>query len=169
MFRRDMPLAVVVVGAFSALLLVYSPWAQWDGGWVFGPRFLVPVTPLLAIPAATFFTEHRSSTVIRAGTFIVLGISAAIAFESVQINFVDYHFAMWKSVPDVEHAMRWSWDWAPITRYWDFPVRDFIILPRLLAGMGGTALAVLAWSLVAAWIASAACLLTGFLRGRDRA
>jgi hypothetical protein len=32
------------------VLVVYSKWWAWHGGWCWGPRFLVPVVPLLLLP-----------------------------------------------------------------------------------------------------------------------
>lgn len=164
LYTRDKPLTVAVFGAFVALLLVYSPWAQWDGGWVFGPRFLVPVLPLLAIPATLFVVEGRHSPVIMVAAGVLVVLSIAIAAQSVEVNFLDYHYAMWRSVTDIDKAMRWSFEWSPLVRYWDFPVRDFILLPRLLRGEGGPALTAFGYALVALWFLATGGLLWGLLR-----
>lgn len=34
---------------FTTQLLIYSPWWAWEGGWVWGPRFLLSTLPLLSI------------------------------------------------------------------------------------------------------------------------
>jgi hypothetical protein len=81
-----------------------------------------------------------------------------LAVQSVQVNFIDYTYAAWKSTDDIEATVRWSWEWSPLLRYWDFPVKDFILLPRLLRGEGGAFLAAFAWTLVAGWVASVASL-----------
>jgi hypothetical protein len=160
--RRDPPLALFCGGSAVALLLLYAPWAQWDGGWVFGPRFLVPVLPLLAVPAALVAFRDRAWT---AAAALLAFASFALAQQSIQVNYIDFHYAAWRSVEDVESAVRWSWEWSPVARYWAFPVRDFLVMPRLAAGEGGAALAALAWTLVAGWAASAAVLVRRIARG----
>lgn len=53
---RNAPFGTTVAGAsFCAYLLLYGKWYMWHGGFAWGPRFLVPVLPLLAwlaVPAA---------------------------------------------------------------------------------------------------------------------
>jgi hypothetical protein len=152
--RRDRPLAVLIAGSALALWLVYSPWAQWDGGWVYGPRFLVPVLPLLAVAAAAWVAPRREQPWVRALAGALVFVALAFAVQSVQVNFIDYTYAAWKSTDDIEATVRWSWEWSPLLRYWDFPVKDFILLPRLLRGEGGAFLAAFAWTLLAGWVAS---------------
>ena len=43
------------------LLLLYSKMSEWRGGWGYGPRYMVPVLPLLGIPfvyTLEFLSEH---------------------------------------------------------------------------------------------------------------
>lgn len=163
--RRDPAFAVLCGGCFLSLWLIYSPWAQWDGGWVYGPRFLLPALPLLWISGAVFVSSHwHSNKSFRLVIITLLFVSFALAVQSVQINFIDYTYAAWRTSTDIEYAVRWSWEWAPIVRYWDFPYRDFILLGRLLKGEGGIALAAFAWSLSVAWILSAVSLARGLIR-----
>lgn len=53
LWRRDRALAVLAAGVPLAYLLFYARYAQWEGGYCFGPRYLVPAIPLLllALPA----------------------------------------------------------------------------------------------------------------------
>lgn len=163
-FRRDPPLAVLCGGCFLSLWLMYSPWAQWDGGWVYGPRFLLPGVPLLLVAGALYVAPRWHSKLVKSITIFLLFVSFALAVQSVQVNFVDYTYAAWRSSTDVEYAIRWSWEWAPIVRYWDFPYRDFILLGRLLKGEGGFVLFALALALTAAWVLSAILLMRGLVR-----
>jgi 4-amino-4-deoxy-L-arabinose transferase-like glycosyltransferase len=39
-------------GLFASHLLLYAQWGEWQGGGVWGPRFLLPVVPLLIVLAA---------------------------------------------------------------------------------------------------------------------
>lgn len=39
-----------VAGAVAVVLLLHAPWWAWHGDWYWGPRFLMPVVPLLMLP-----------------------------------------------------------------------------------------------------------------------
>ena len=166
LFRRDRATALYCGGAFAVLWLMYSLWTQWDGGWVYGPRFLVPAFPLLAVAAGVAAWEWWRRAWGKVVILCIGTASLAMAVQSVQVNFVDFHYALWQSTTDVASTIRWSWDWSPMLRYWDFPVRGFMIMPRLALGEGGAALAVLAWLVATGWLASLVALLRGLLRGR---
>jgi hypothetical protein len=55
-FRGD---AVLFLSLFLFGLIPYSAWSPWDGGYSFGPRFLVDVIPYLVIPIAFVLSEAR--------------------------------------------------------------------------------------------------------------
>jgi hypothetical protein len=55
-FRGD---AVLFLSLFLFGLIPYSAWSPWDGGYSFGPRFLVDVIPYLVIPIAFVLSEVR--------------------------------------------------------------------------------------------------------------
>ena len=44
--------AVLVLGMIAAVLLPHLKFPAWPGGWVWGPRYTVAITPLLLLPAA---------------------------------------------------------------------------------------------------------------------
>lgn len=52
LWRRQRALTVLLVGLFGTVLLVFSLWSSWEGGVVWGPRFLLPVVPLLVLALA---------------------------------------------------------------------------------------------------------------------
>jgi hypothetical protein len=165
--RQSRAAAVFAGGAFLALLLLYSRWFMWEGGWCFGPRFLVPVMPLLAVPAALAIHGAWQRPAAKRLFALVCFISAMLALQSVLVSFVDYSFAMHQLVEDSTAALRWSLEWAPLVAYWSFPLKEFLIAPRLLVGEGGATLAALMWCVVVLWAAAGAALLMA-LRGLPR-
>jgi hypothetical protein len=50
--RRHRLEASIIAAASIALVALYSMWWMWWGGYAWGPRFLVPLTPLLVLPLA---------------------------------------------------------------------------------------------------------------------
>jgi len=55
--RRHRAAAILVACLVGARLLFYASWWGWDGGDSWGPRFLVPVLPVLVLPLA--FVSRR--------------------------------------------------------------------------------------------------------------
>lgn len=47
---------VLVLGLFTTQVATYASWWAWEGGWVWGPRFLVPTQPLLMVGLLPWFT-----------------------------------------------------------------------------------------------------------------
>lgn len=49
LLRRDQATAVLSLGVVLVYPLLYAGWFMWWGGWSWGPRFLVPALPFLAL------------------------------------------------------------------------------------------------------------------------
>jgi hypothetical protein len=81
MFRRGLVReASAILAAFLAFVLVNAGFNGWSGGWNFGPRYLVPVIPLLGIPM--FFATHLWRPL-----WVLLGaVSIAIHFIATAVD-----------------------------------------------------------------------------------
>lgn len=133
--------------SLATLLALYSRWHLWEGGWCWGPRFLVPVIPLLALPIAAVVDDPPARDRVRAVKALV-ALSMVVAFSSHMVNFHDYH--QWakryyasheaelraEGVNHYYEKIRWSWRWSPLVRYWTFPVRETMLFPRALSYPG---------------------------------
>ncbi len=53
LIRRAAPEGILITAAVLAMVLYYSAWWAWYGGWCWGPRFLVPVVPLAMLGLGT--------------------------------------------------------------------------------------------------------------------
>ncbi len=163
-WRRNPRATVFAWGALATLLAVYCRWHGWDGGWCWGPRFLVPAVPLLVLLAAPLFEEPRR-WVRLAGT-VLLAASAVIAFSGTLVAYTDFDQALRHAggaVPYLEVA-RWSWAAYPPIAYWSFAPKVFYLVATLfqvaaawpLAALFGAGLALLlpvgrhAWRLAVA-------------------
>lgn len=49
LWQRDRKLVLMVAVLFAGYLALYGRWWAWDGGWAWGPRFLVPMIPFLLL------------------------------------------------------------------------------------------------------------------------
>jgi len=57
-WRRWRAEAALVLALSGAFLLFYARWWDWSGDWTWGPRFLLPLTPLLALPWGGLYLER---------------------------------------------------------------------------------------------------------------
>jgi hypothetical protein len=70
--------SILIIGTFAASLGVYSQWDIWYGGLCLGPRFLLPIVPLLLIPAV-------EALKIRAIVWRAFSFSILLASISIQL------------------------------------------------------------------------------------
>jgi len=75
LFRRDRGLAVVSAGAPIIYLLLYSGYTQWEGGYCFGPRYMLPATVLMLFSLVPWL---ESAAPIARRTFLSLVIVGAL-------------------------------------------------------------------------------------------
>lgn len=82
-WRRAPVGTAVAGGSFLAYLLLYGKWYMWHGGFAWGPRFLVPVLPLLAWVAVPAVARSR---------WLFVGLAAL----GVGVNLIG---ALWSFAP----------------------------------------------------------------------
>jgi hypothetical protein len=81
-YRRQLWLIVAIV---VYVFVIYSKWWAWHGGWCWGPRFLVPVIPLLVLPGLVVIPGKGRWLL---ATTIVLGaLGFVVQLSGVLINF----------------------------------------------------------------------------------
>ncbi len=167
LWRRQRALSAFLLAMFLIPLLFHATWWSWEGGWCWGPRFFIPVLPLLVLPAGYWIEDRRGHAVRTWILWIVVGMSAVVAFSGVIVNFNDY-CALMKAHHGVirspyYHDMRWSWQWAPLLQYWGFEHKNFFLLTAAFSTPGARF-----WQLVFGGIA-VALVGTSVLLGRSLA
>lgn len=111
-FRRNRSEAIAIASLSASLILLYSAWWMWWGGFAWGPRFLVPLTPfwvLLLAPVVqglamgSWRPPRRSESGAGHSTaaFVLFWVTAALAAVSlvvqvgaVSMNFVNYEILL---------------------------------------------------------------------------
>jgi hypothetical protein len=80
--------ALVVLGLIASVLLPHLKFPAWPGGWVWGPRYAVSVTPLLLLPAGPWLDERLEHGLgrLRALALGVLG-AAGVAVQAAGCAF----------------------------------------------------------------------------------
>jgi glycosyl transferase family 22 (putative mannosyltransferase) len=81
--------ALLIAGLVGARLIFYASWWAWDGGDSWGPRFLVPVLPLLVLPVVFIPRWVRPRLTVPALT----GLSLTIQVLGQLVSY--YSFSIW--------------------------------------------------------------------------
>lgn len=116
----------------AAHLAVYSRWWAWHGDWSWGPRFLMPLMPLLAVPAAALIESLRRSPFIhRAAAAAIIVLSLFVQAPGVAVNPYEYISITRHQVPrgpfftpgradlrDDQLAIHFVPDFSPLAGHW---------------------------------------------------
>jgi hypothetical protein len=110
--RADLWLIIAVT---VYVFIVYSAWWAWHGGWCWGPRFLVPIIPLLLVPGVAGLSRRGRWL---AGLAIALGAGGfAVQLGAILINYTatyDY----WIKIGVLDWAETNIQMFSPITTHW---------------------------------------------------
>jgi hypothetical protein len=88
--------AGLVLGIVLAVLLPHLKFPAWPGGWVWGPRYAVSVTPLMLLPAGPWLDEKlgRGLSRVGAGALGLLGVVGAWVQAAGCFFFWDFYIRM---------------------------------------------------------------------------
>jgi hypothetical protein len=155
--RRYKKQFILILGIVAYVFVVYSKWWAWHGGWCWGPRFLVPVIPLLLIPGLTAVSARgrwllvMSAFLGLAGFIVQIGgvlINYTAAYDYwIKIGKLDWAEAGIELYPAVTTHLRA----LAVTSPWNYDlwlVQAYKVNP---AAIGVLAAALIAAALGAAW------------------
>jgi hypothetical protein len=153
-FWREIRWLLGVIGALTVIyLLVYGKWYMWHGGYSWGPRFLVPLLPALALlvgPAWEQLVRRRAwGWAGQIGVLLLLVLSVAVQvlglvvpFSLVQEWLADNYTPLFAPETFVQPAL------SPLFLQWKFLELEQIHLAWLRGGQ-------VDWSALLATVASA--------------
>ena len=132
-FRRARSVALVILIMSVTLVLLYSAWWMWWGGFAWGPRFLVPLTPfwvlllapLLESPAADGTADGQRTLRPRTRwlVYAVAALSFVVQIGAVSVNFVNYEIALRGLYPtDWSNPLAFGPPAQSLTSFFDSPV-----------------------------------------------
>ena len=150
-YRRHKPLSLFIALLTLANVLLFGKWFMWHGGHSWGPRFLIPLLPLLVIPLAEGWRTSRLRKVL-----VGLGIAGFI----IQVPGISVPFGLHQEALQAQGLPLYAPEtffnprYSPLLRMWRF------LRPENLnfAWMGGGRVDVLALLISIAW-----CGLMGWL------
>ncbi|MBK8048372.1 MAG: hypothetical protein IPK16_15385 [Anaerolineales bacterium] len=102
--KRHRSVGIAVAAVSLVLVALYSTWWMWWGGYAWGPRFLVPLTPLwvlvlaqviepLPAPGVETVALPRRSW-LRWLVYGLAAVSFVVQLGAVSVNFVNYETAL---------------------------------------------------------------------------
>lgn len=116
-FYRRFPAAGIFIGAaFSIALVFYGCWWTWHGGWSWGPRFLVPVIPLLLIPIGVGLHQQN----FRRSIPVIWGMSALAIIPGLAVNFNAYIIAITQGDYSRENLLWFYPEYSPLVGHWHY-------------------------------------------------
>lgn len=83
-WRATRSLALLVLLWSGMVVVLYGGWFMWWGGWSYGPRYLLPLIPLLLLPLVWYPQSKAANTfLLLAGVwgFVVNGLGAVVDFN----------------------------------------------------------------------------------------
>jgi hypothetical protein len=106
--RRQDPATVVLLGGeFLMMLFFYAKFTHWDGERSYGPRYLLPVAPLLGMSLAPWLARHPWPSMGRRAVMILLTVSCLIQIPGILVDFSKADFGPTRTFTWDER--RWSW------------------------------------------------------------
>jgi hypothetical protein len=177
-FVRRHRAAGIVIAALSLVLVgLYSMWWMWWGGFAWGPRFLVPLTPFWILASGSSWCR-RMNEELRMGQrtlpplptlySLFLILSFLVQLSAVVVNYVNYEIALRAIFPtDWVDPLRFGppaqgiadWIYSPVLGQWRLMTEDFVLNTDLawlwadgtvlwsVVIVGGLAVVVLFWGL----------------------
>jgi hypothetical protein len=104
--------ALTTVAIFIAFLLLHSAWASWQGGWSWGPRFLLPGLPGLCALMGSLTGNRRRWLVL----FSLLGF---LVNSPTLLFFYERCFAeLNEQGVSFDRDLAWSMNYAPLLQGW---------------------------------------------------
>jgi hypothetical protein len=125
-WRRSRVVTALCLTLLTVRVLFYAMWFSWQGGWAWGPRFLVPAMPCLApllFEIVRRLSWQRRPLMVVAGAAVALSVSvqvlgAAVRYDTDTANLT--MTAVWRSDWDSRPQDGVLFDW----RY--FPIREHL-------------------------------------------
>ena len=111
--RRYPALALTILGMLVGVLLLYGRYYVWWGGGVWGPRFLVPLLPLLLLPAAEIVERAWYWRIWQVTVGVIAAAGLLISLLPLLVPF-DRYVGEYAASADRLHAELWHVGDSPI-------------------------------------------------------
>jgi hypothetical protein len=121
--RKLRDLSVAVLAMIAVAWPIYGSWMSWSGGQAWGPRFLTPFVPMLAIPCVLVWRRHRW-----AGRVGLVLATACVAMNAMLLVSPQERFRAYATMSG----------WSDEDRMWSLRRTPWLYLPSMAADVGRT-------------------------------
>jgi len=114
--RKHMGRLLLILAVTVYMFALYSRWWAWHGGWCWGPRFYLPVIPLLILPGIVYmhFAGGRGFRLLVA----VLGVAGfVVQLGAIFINYTAV-YDYWIKIEKLDWAEAGIHLFSPIVTHW---------------------------------------------------
>ncbi|MEI6043317.1 MAG: hypothetical protein WCS37_02885 [Chloroflexota bacterium] len=111
-WRRARAEAILLSLVCGITLLYYSLWWAWEGGWCWGPRFLVPLLPFLILPLGHLLQKHWRWVIVLFG--FLLPLAMVVQILGVALDFNTYLATLSNNAD----SYIWSIEASPLINHW---------------------------------------------------
>lgn len=151
--RRDSYTASLTAALVLAQALMFAGWWSWHGGIVWGPRFLLPTLPLIAVwlaPLVAWVLRSLDAGSRRRLERIALTLLAVLLLLSVGVQMLGVLYSHYPYINGYLNVHYWTGEFdAPLTALRD----EVLYTPGLSPIVGHLALVAAGWQLEPAWLA----------------
>lgn len=109
---------LAVVAIFGGFLLVHSLWQDWDAGWAWGPRYLLPVIPGLCALTGLLEGKGKKALILLTAAGFLLTVPTTFSFYE---RYLSELTAQGIAIPQ---KLVWSVPRAPILHAWPAALRE---------------------------------------------
>ena len=89
--------ALLIAALFAANLILYSAWWAWEGADTWGPRFLLPLVPLVVAPVAALL----DGLIMKAAAAVLFAAGLAVNSLGVIVDPTAYNYLVMESTRDI--------------------------------------------------------------------
>jgi hypothetical protein len=106
----------LIAAVVAFMFILYSRWWAWHGGWCWGPRFYLPVMPLLMLPGLVYVMSGEKRR-LRALVFVLAAAGFLVQVGAVLINYTTV-YDYWIKAGKLDWAEAGIQSFSPITTHW---------------------------------------------------
>ncbi|MGQ9625894.1 MAG: hypothetical protein ACUVV0_03200 [Anaerolineae bacterium] len=110
--------AILFASIAAAYVAFHAPYNFWSGGWNWGPRFLLPITPLLFVSIG-FLLEGERARLARILLALLLAFGLFIQIPAILIDHSRYLVALSEKYPEDFYGRTiYQTELSPVLRQW---------------------------------------------------